>query len=764
MGRKRPIYGQRDDRVPDQLDLMTRSIQVRADSVDEETRTAEATLSTQNPVEVMDWNRYEVIDEVLLVDGARMPPQIVLLDAHSRFQVANVRGSVTNIRKTDSGIVGTLRFASDADSERAWQLVREGHLTDVSVGYRVDNYVDIPAGKSQDVGGRTYTAKNKPLRVATEWRLREVSLVPIGADEEAKIREMARARHRNSTEAHEMNPELLKFLGLRADASDSEAYAKMRELEGDKRQRAIELNGGKDAPPETNGDAGRQTQSQTAPATQNQPQDGQRNAQPQTAQTQPSGQSDDGQRSDDQMSDNGRQDAARAERADEILSLAATAGMPSDEARALINDQNLTVRAAAERIINWRDNRATPPIGRSGDRRDLHGLETRLAMSAAVMEHIGLRADSMQRPIGLRMDDDEWSQLRERAINDANRFRFRHTLDLCEIALRESGRSTTVATDEDLVREAVSTSYLQHVFTDSVNAQAAEAFDNARDTTDWAGSRDVRDFKDSKAITLGATSGMARVARGGKAELATWSDKAETGAAIRYGERFAIDEQDMIDDMLGLLADLPTELLADASELRPRLVYAAMLKNANMAEDSTALFDSSTHANLTTAALSGAAFQAAVVAMSKQTKLGGRLADIMPEWLIVPTDLQVTGWQILNSIEQRETGDGSTSDAYYTMNPFVNYGMKLRADARLGAAGVVDPITGTTYTGTATNWFLAGPRKTITVIYRTGTGRRPQTRSYALSNGQWGMGFDINFDIGIRVEDWRGMHKSTGAA
>ena len=38
-------------------------------------------------------------------------------------------------------------------------------------------------------------------------------------------------------------------------------------------------------------------------------------------------------------------------------------------------------------------------------------------------------------------------------------------------------------------------------------------------------------------------------------------------------------------------------------------------------------------------------------------------------------------------------------------------------------AGCTDPETGTAYTGSATNWYLAGANRTVKVIYRAGTGR-----------------------------------------
>jgi hypothetical protein len=36
-------------------------------------------------------------------------------------------------------------------------------------------------------------------------------------------------------------------------------------------------------------------------------------------------------------------------------------------------------------------------------------------------------------------------------------------------------------------------------------------------------------------------------------------------------------------------------------------------------------------------------------------------------------------------------------------------------------------------------------------------------RSFVLDKGQWGLGWDINLDIGAAFMDYRGWYKSTGA-
>ena len=205
--------------------LEFRSFSVRANTVDEAGRTVDATISTESPVAMPDYARGEMIPEVLLASGMETAAsrQVPLLDSHSRNSMNDQLGSARNIRADGGDIVGTLNFASGSD--RQWQMVREGHATDVSAGYQVQKRVFVPRGETQNVGGRSFTG---PVNVVTKWRLREVSLTPIGADEQAKLRGFDATAFEDSEEASDMLPELRKewvARGMPESLTDDEAKA-----------------------------------------------------------------------------------------------------------------------------------------------------------------------------------------------------------------------------------------------------------------------------------------------------------------------------------------------------------------------------------------------------------------------------------------------------------------------------------------------------------------------------------------------------------
>lgn len=162
-----------------------RQFGLRATSADLQNRTVRALLTTETPVLEYSRKHDRYVKRVLLTSGATWPAsnQIPLLDAHHRSSVAHILGSARSLAKESDGLAGTLHFSSTAQS--AWELVRDGHTTDVSAGFQVDRETYIPAGETKIIGGRSFTG---PINVATEWIIFEVSLVVIGADEAAKIR------------------------------------------------------------------------------------------------------------------------------------------------------------------------------------------------------------------------------------------------------------------------------------------------------------------------------------------------------------------------------------------------------------------------------------------------------------------------------------------------------------------------------------------------------------------------------------------------
>ena len=211
-------------------------------TLDEETRSVEVVLTTENPARVYDYER-GIINEVLLMSGAQIPEsrKLVLLDTHSRYETANIIGSAREIRIEGDQMVGRAQYSSAPEAEGAWIKTKEGHLTDYSIGYRVDKATWIPEGQTSAIDGRTFTG---PVQVATKWTPRELSAVPIGADSSAKARSEITITEQPKEEIL-MDPKLRKFLersGLPVTATEAEAIAFMEREETPAKKDDIDLD------------------------------------------------------------------------------------------------------------------------------------------------------------------------------------------------------------------------------------------------------------------------------------------------------------------------------------------------------------------------------------------------------------------------------------------------------------------------------------------------------------------------------------------
>lgn len=154
---------------------------------DDDTQSVRVVAVTENPVRIWDWERKAFIREVLLIGGVQLPEngRIPLLDSHNRTSVTGILGSARNFDKKETTLEAEVAFSETDAGRNAALNVRDGHLTDFSVGYYPLEWVYLKEGESREIAGRTFTG---PLKVTTRWRLRELSVTAIGADRAATAR------------------------------------------------------------------------------------------------------------------------------------------------------------------------------------------------------------------------------------------------------------------------------------------------------------------------------------------------------------------------------------------------------------------------------------------------------------------------------------------------------------------------------------------------------------------------------------------------
>lgn len=725
--------------------LDTRAMTLRVETVDEKTRSVDGILATESPTVVMDRERWEPISEVLRMDGCRLPDRLPLLADHDRSSALGVHGSITECRIIDGQLRGRLSFLDgDEETDRIWNRVRQGHLRDLSVGYRVSAAEPCEPGKRCTVRGTEYTAPaNMRLRVATDWTPRECSVVAIGADPGAKTR----AAQDLNTETRKMDPKLralLEKLGLRKEADEAEAMKFAAEY----------------APKPPEPEAERKA-TETPPA---------KPAEPAPVNV-----------------DAERKAAVDAERkrVAEITRLGE--GLPADVVRKAIDD-GVTVADASVAFLTAMRAQRTPPAGGGGPAIHNHdpnahlnaqtvGLalamrsvdgERYLRLNAAYAADGPVRRDGTDYTIRRAVDTEAHKKAMSNLLEQADAFRALSLPDVCRLACQLDGLQVGFHTSPaEAFRTAVSGSALANIFTTNINAQFLTGYMDAVDTTvGWCSETDVANFLTQERDTMGKFGSLQRLAKGQKAEHLDTSDWKESYKIARYAGQFVVDEMDIINDRFGALeSQSPMDMGLTARQLRPNLVYYAVLANGNLDVDGRALFEASYHKNYGTSgtAFAASTLQAAIAAMAKQ-RIRDRVINIRPRYLIVPQDLRFAAEIVLTSSQRIISADSGG-----TFNPLERLGIQIVSDDRMGVAGVTDPLTGTAQAGTAANYLLAARpgeegAKTIEVGYLRGTGRAPQLRSFILDKGQWGIGWDIKFDIGCKPLDFRGLYFCTGGA
>lgn len=412
--------------------------------------------------------------------------------------------------------------------------------------------------------------------------------------------------------------------------------------------------------------------------------------------------------------------------------------------------------------------RAERPAGMHGFSHSHSSDCTRDALEGALLLRAGMRLDNpvYQTERGMAMRLPQWlraglnNDQRQRAMEFAWRYREMSMFDLCAEALRLDGRDVPAGRSER-IQAAVSGGSLNSIFTTNMNTIILATFSEAPDTTDgWCSTTEVADFKTNERPRLQKGPGLTKLPRGGKADHTHRADAEEKYAIARYATQLEVDEQDIIDDRFNAFSDFAPEMGRAAARLRPDLVYATILKNPTLNATARALFNATDNNIVTTNALSAAALKAALSRMGLFQENGVNL-NLMATHAIVPWSLRHTIKELLASVQIVIAGTAGTVTERGNANTLADDGLTGIGDARI-ENGLTDPSSGTAYSGSSSTWYLAcANHPTIEVAYLRGTGRAPQTRSWVLAEGRYGIGWDIALDIGVAPLDWRGLVQST---
>jgi len=700
----------KQERAKRKCELTTRTYQIRSDTLDEENRSVEAVIATENPVLVLDCCRWEVIEEILLMSGCRIPAngQVPMLDSHDRWTVQKQLGSTRELHTEKEQLIGRNYFSRSAAADHAWTLTKEGHLKDNSIGYRVINSVMITKGEEAKVEGRKFKASpTRDLRVTTEWEVSENSVCPIGADEGAKNRnEYIVSKGKDKT--MEKFKEWLQKRGLKYDdLKEEQRTALLADFEAEEKREAQPA----DPPPAKKPDEpakapdDKETRQVTDP-----PPDTKAIA----------------------------EEAIKAER-QRVETIRALGGedVPAEVIERCITEGKTIDETKGEVLAILREGRGkvTPAIHVQGGEVQRETLQDALLLRAGFEDAI--------------LEDKTDGEQR---ADKANHLRDISLVDMCRFALQMDGVEIPVGR-EDMMRAAFSTASLPMILSNVANKSMMKGYNSVPATWNkWCVPGSVSDFKTNTRLRLTDTGDLLEVPNSGEVKHGGATEEYEQFSIATYAKNFGITRQNIINDDLGAFTRTPQRMGVRAGQKPGDLVYAHLLANGNM-QDGVALFHA-THSNLNTGAgLSDANLRAAVAAFMKQTDKDGRPINIIPKFLVVPVDLMLLAMELLKSVTIVIAG--STDAVRGARNVLSELGMEVVADARM---------SNSSYTGySTTTWFLMGnPGVTDTIEMAFLNGRRtPTIERFNPGADVMGIIFRIYFDCGCKSLDHRPMQKNT---
>lgn len=347
---------------------------------------------------------------------------------------------------------------------------------------------------------------------------------------------------------------------------------------------------------------------------------------------------------------------------------------------------------------------------------------------------------------------------RQRIMEAAHRMRGLSSVDFARAALQASGRSDMGFDVMETIQASFSSNSFGNIITSSAQITVLARYDETQDTTDWVDDRTpAPNFLAANDVRLKTPSGsLTKLAPGGTARPGVLADTGEPYKVDRYAESFIIDEQDLINDRLGLIMTMLGNYGEKAKRLRPDLVYALLLSNPTMS-DSVALFHAS-HGNLQTGALTETNLAAAFALLAKATE-NSRGIDAKATDMLVPPSQWFTASGLIMSAGRMpvDTAGGPTQNMLATKK------VNIIEEQRL-ENGVYDPDSQATVNGSSVLTYLIDRTKPpVKCYYLSATGRSPQVRRENLGVGQFGVAITTALDIGVAATRYQTAVRIAGA-
>jgi HK97 family phage prohead protease len=658
---------------------------------DMEARTVDAVLSTDTPLSR--WGVSEVLShDERSIDLSRTERGLPLLWGHDPDKPI---GKVKNLRLDDGKLRGTLHFSNNPDAAWIWQDVRDGFLDDVSIGYSVSKW-DVNDDETE--------------YVARRWELLEASVVTVPADKAAGMNRSFTAEEKLMSDETTLNP-----------GADSGDGAKVVEVS------KASFNRGK-------------AQGKKEALTDLQ---------------------------------------SRVRAINELFDQYTALFPANEELRGLHMDlitNGASIDQARQALLTALPSYYAEPTGtgfkqsetvRQTEGRSEFRSQASAPTGGARISSVRDESDSFGKNLeqallvrcGLVSDKEEVRKAREAGLAGLTFVELgRRSLEMSGRGMRFGSLDKHGIAKEMLTRAGPMTSSdFPYVLANVATKIAKKGYTEANTTyQEWCNIAYLPDFKAATIPGLGAFSDLNSIPTGGAPYLyGTIGEAYETATLATYGALFGLNRHAIVNDDMNAFARTGLAMGAAAARKVNQLAYAILNSGQTMTEDSTTLFDASTHANYVASgtAPSVTTLNAAEAAMAKQkaprvsTDTTNAYLNITPGHLIVPVALMGSARVLIAS-----TYDPAGTAGTLVPNPW------------MGRVSVsADPLLDGTST---TAWFMAAPKgnstiDTITMFFLEGSNGEPMVEEQNQFESD-GITYKVRIDAVARALDWRGMYKNSG--
>lgn len=553
---------------------------VRPGSVDIEQRTAELTWTTGAKGRRWSWDVGSYMEELEVSEKAvrleRLNNGAPLLNAHSAYDLDDVIGVVERAWIEGNEGKAIVRFSQREEAEAIFRDVKDGILRNISVGYAVHRY---EVAEEED--------DKLPTYIARDWEPMELSLVPIGFDDGAKIRSA-------KTPAD--------YTGQRFNTQ-----FEIREAEQAPEQPAAVATETQEENEMTDESRAAEDQSQAAIEAER------------------------------KRCLTIRSMAKKVGIADEFADDLIARGISSNEASAAMIDK-LAERQASDQP-NTRS--AQPTVVTSGVDASVVAAK-RGAMQNALLARcnpsIKLEDDAREfrgmRLIDMARESVEMAGGNARGMTPQEIARA--ALGCDRTAVRAAGMHTT--------------SDFPILLGSTVNRTLRDAYALAPQTWRPLGRQTtVSDFREVSRVALGDIAALEKVNEHGEYKYGSLSEEGAPLKVGKFGKIIAITWESIVNDDLSAMTRIPQALGAAAAQTESDVVWNLLLGNPTFIDGENVY--STAHGNVSASggAINTTTLAAARAAMRKQKSKAGHFLNLGPEYLVVGPDKELEAYQFTSS-------------------------------------------------------------------------------------------------------------------